>query len=405
MSTREGTSAGLAEGRSGGTEPSSGLYVSEGRTDLLLLSWNRARRGNLIAQAEQVYGDIDEVLREQGAVPLQERIFGSLAAAPCVALGRSRALARSDDRWAVAPTFIEGLPADGGEIGGIHIIAARAHGSSAPRVLVDNGVACGRTVETRSATFLGLTDVGRVVTRRLPMGAGEEVDATLGAMERLLAREGFSFADVPRTWFYLRDILEWYGPFNAVRNAAFRRMRLSPDGPPESAAIPASTGIGGCNTRGSFCALDAIAARPRADRPFEMRRLRNLRQNEATDYGSAFARGVALTSGDTRYLFISGTASIDEKGDTVHVGDFEAQVRRTIENVASLLTSAGSSLEAVCQATVFIKEAADCAAFAEIVRSTPLADAPLISVIADVCRDDLLFEIDATAIAHGRPSL
>jgi enamine deaminase RidA (YjgF/YER057c/UK114 family) len=129
-----------------------------------------------------------------------------------------------------------------------------------------------------------------------------------------------------------------------------------------------------------------------------MRRLHNRRQNEATEYGSAFARAIEVGIGDARYVFVSGTASIDDQGRTVHAGDFETQARYTLEAVQALLEGAGASLADVGQATAFLANPADGRALERIVARSGLRDVPLVTTVADVCRQDLLFEIDATAV-------
>jgi enamine deaminase RidA (YjgF/YER057c/UK114 family) len=67
--------------------------------------------------------------------------------------------------------------------------------------------------------------------------------------------------------------------------------------------------------------------------------------NEAYAYAkpSAFSRGMRIDLNGLVILLISGTASIDEQGVSVHVGDFRAQMRRTLENIAGLLASEGAS--------------------------------------------------------------
>jgi enamine deaminase RidA (YjgF/YER057c/UK114 family) len=254
----------------------------------------------------------------------------------------------------------------------------------------------GRLAECPSAVLLGLSDVGRRASGRLAPGPAEEAGVTIDAAVAVLEREGFSFRDVARTWFYLRDILDWYGPFNAVRNEAFRRMGLM--GSNGDGAIPASTGIEGRNARGGWCTLDLIAARARPGQPFEMERLHNRKQNEATEYGSAFARGMAVTLGDCRYYFVSGTASIDDHGATVHVGDFDTQTEYTLTAVSSLLEAAGAALPDVRQATAFLKNPCDRRSFERIADRAGLSTVPMVTTVADVCREDLLFEIDATAV-------
>ncbi len=232
----------------------------------------------------------------------------------------------------------------------------------------------GRVVETPAFRLLGLSDVGRRATGRLAPGPAEDAGAAIDAASELLAREGFSFRDVARTWFYLRDILDWYGPFNAVRNAAFRRMGLV--GPGGDGQIPASTGIEGRNPRGGWCTLDLLALAPRDGARVEMRRLHNRRQNEATEYGSAFARAMEVVLGDARYVFVSGTASIDDHGATVHVGDFETQTRYTLEAVEALLEGAGARLSDVGQATAFLANPCDGRAFERIVEPVGPARGP-----------------------------
>src|ERR1035438_4557713 len=69
--------------------------------------------------------------------------------------------------------------------------------------------------------------------------------------------------------------------------------------------------------------------------------------NEAYDYAkpSSFVRGMRLDLNGLAILLISGTASIDERGETVHVGDFRAQCRRTFQNITGLLEAEGRSEE------------------------------------------------------------
>jgi enamine deaminase RidA (YjgF/YER057c/UK114 family) len=366
------------------------LKASAAGGELTLVTWTGGGRA-VEPAAEEAYEAIVSLLRERGSVPVQERVFAELAAVPAAVRGRARAVGSAPE-WGVPPTCVEGAPVGRGGLAGIHVIAAR--GTSRP--LAEGDRVYGRVVETSAARVLGLSDVGRRASGRLAAGPAEDAAAAIDAAEDLLAREGFSFRDVVRTWFYLRDILDWYGPFNAVRTAAFRRMGLLEPG--GNGPIPASTGIEGRNPRGGWCTLDLLALRPRDGGRLKRRRLHNRKQNEATEYGSAFARATEVVLGDTRCVFVSGTAAIDDRGETVHVGDFETQVRHTLEAVRVLLEGAGAGLADVGQATAFLANPCDGRAFERIVERSELRKAPLVTTIADVCRRDLLFEIDATAI-------
>jgi enamine deaminase RidA (YjgF/YER057c/UK114 family) len=379
----------------------SGQLVSDvgAAGELTLLTWAAGDRSRPVgAQAEHAYLALDATLRRAGAVVLQERVFGNLAIASQVMQARSQTIGPGGDTWAVQPTFIEGAPI-GGDLAGVHVMAARARQG---RLVTEGSLVLGRVIETEHARLIGLGDVSRQGTSRGASSPAEDARAAIDAAERVLAREGFSFRDVVRTWYYLRDILAWYGPFNLARNAAFRRMGLIDPG--GDGAVPASTGIGGRGLGGGWCMLDLVAAQATAGGDLELTRLHNRKQNEATQYGSAFARGTALTLGGHRYLFVSGTASIDHRGATVHLGDFDAQTRQTIENIDALLEGAGATLGDVRQATVFLRDPADLERFAHIARQSGLDRVPPVIVAADACREDLLVEIDATAVvARGDP--
>jgi enamine deaminase RidA (YjgF/YER057c/UK114 family) len=366
--------------------PSASLVGSE----LTLVTWSGSARA-LETASEEAYAAIDSLLRERGSVPVQERVFAEREAGPALARGRARAVGSATE-WSVPPTCIEGAPVGRTGLAGIHVIGAR--GTARP--LVEGERTYGRVVETAEARILGLSDVGRRAAGRNAADPTEDAATTIEAAEHLLAREGFSFRDVARTWFYLRDILDWYGAFNTVRNTAFRRLGLA--GPDGDGQIPASTGIAGRNHGGGWCALDLMALRRRDGGPFEMTRLHNRKQNEATEYGSSFARAMEVALGDARYIFVSGTASIDEHGRTVHAGDFGAQARYTLEAVQALLEGAGASLADVAQATAFLANPSDEPSFERAAERSELRATPLVTTVADVCRADLLFEIDAVAV-------
>jgi enamine deaminase RidA (YjgF/YER057c/UK114 family) len=367
-----------------------GLRASSLGSELTLVTWSGPAR-DLEAAAEEAYAEIDSLLRARGALPVQERVFADAAAGPSLLRGRARATADAAE-WAVPPTCIEGAPVSGKGLAGIHVIAGRGRA----RLLTEGDRVYGRLVETAEARVLGLADVGRRAGGRLAAGPAEVAGAAIDAAEQLLAREGFGFRDVARTWFYLRDILDWYGAFNAVRNAAFERLGLV--GPGGDGQIPASTGIAGRNHGGGWCALDLLALQPRAGGRLSMKRLHNRKQNEATEYGSAFARAMEVGLGGARYVFVSGTAAIDERGRTRHVGDFEAQARYTLDAVAALLEGASGRLADIAQATAFLKNPKDAKALERVLEAAGLGGVPLVTALADVCRPELLFEIDATAV-------
>lgn len=128
--------------------------------------------------------------------------------------------------------------------------------------------------------------------------------------------------------------------------------------------------------------------------------------NEAYDYAkpSSFSRGVRVELAGTTLLLLSGTASVDENGCTVHAGDFHAQCLRTLRNLTRLLVSEGASWHDVVRTTCYLRDIErDYDAFNEI-RTLFLDHAgvdPLpasTAIQARICRSDLLVEIEAIAI-------
>ncbi|HTP86040.1 MAG TPA: Rid family hydrolase [Bryobacteraceae bacterium] len=126
--------------------------------------------------------------------------------------------------------------------------------------------------------------------------------------------------------------------------------------------------------------------------------------DEAPDYGSAFSRGLRLDIGNVVILLISGTASIDEQGNTVHVGDFRAQCRRTYHNITGLLAAEGATWKDIVRTTCYLRDIErDYAAFNDerttFFRAQGLDPLPASTGIqAILCRPELLIEIEAIAM-------
>jgi 2-iminobutanoate/2-iminopropanoate deaminase len=133
--------------------------------------------------------------------------------------------------------------------------------------------------------------------------------------------------------------------------------------------------------------------------------------NEAYDYGSAFSRGMRIDLKGLTILLISGTASIDEQGNTVHVGDLRAQVRRTFDNITALLASEGATWHDIVRTTCYLRDIErDYNAFNEertaFYKEQGLNPLPASTGIqAILCRPDLLVEIEAIAMfRHESPT-
>ena len=141
--------------------------------------------------------------------------------------------------------------------------------------------------------------------------------------------------------------------------------------------------------------------------PIEKRAITNLNVlNEAYDYArpSTFSRGMRIDLGNIVILLISGTASIDENGVSVHVGDFRAQCQRTFQNITGLLEAEGATWHDIVRTSCYLRDIErDYAAFNEertaFYQAQELDPVPASTGIqAILCRPELLIEIEAIAM-------
>lgn len=141
--------------------------------------------------------------------------------------------------------------------------------------------------------------------------------------------------------------------------------------------------------------------------PVQRRAITNLDVlNEAYSYTrpSSFSRGMRIDLNGLVILLISGTASIDEQGNSIHIGDFRAQTRRTFENIAALLESEGATWKDIVRTTCYLRDIErDYTAFNEE-RTSFYAEQGLdplpasTGIQAILCRPELLIEIEAIAM-------
>jgi enamine deaminase RidA (YjgF/YER057c/UK114 family) len=132
--------------------------------------------------------------------------------------------------------------------------------------------------------------------------------------------------------------------------------------------------------------------------------------NEAYAYAkpSSFSRGMRLDLNGLTILLISGTASIDEDGRSVHIGDFRAQTQRTFENITGLLKSEGATWKDIVRTSCYMRDIdRDYEAFNEE-RTRFFAEQGLdplpasTGIQAKLCRPELLIEIEAIAMFRTR---
>jgi enamine deaminase RidA (YjgF/YER057c/UK114 family) len=235
-------------------------------------------------------------------------------------------------------------------------------------------------------------------------GAGSKAlsEATISAYRdifELLERTGHRH--LVRVWNYLPEINrdvdgdERYRHFNTARQSAFRGA-----GRPTEVTVPAACALG--SPPGSPICIYFIAAR---EAPMM---IENPRQTSAYRYppkfGShspSFSRACMLRGSAGTSLFVSGTASIVGH-ETIHPGDVSAQTRETLANLRALLAEANRvareprySLDAL-KLKVYVRRPRDLDAIQSVLAASVRPSAPILYLQADVCRKDLLVEIEAT---------
>ncbi len=213
-----------------------------------------------------------------------------------------------------------------------------------------------------------------------------------------LLNEGCTLeANCVRTWFFVNDIDNHYAGVVKARNDVFVTQNLT-----DKTHFIASTGIGGrqANPR-VLSQMDAYAVTPLE--PGQVGYLYAADHlNRTSDYGVSFERGAYVDYGDRREVYISGTASIDNKGEIVHRGDIRRQCQRMWDNVGALLAEAGCDYGDVNAIVCYLRDPADY----EVVRrlfeekfgaGEGRQATPHLLVQAAVCRPGWLIEMECMA--------
>lgn len=216
--------------------------------------------------------------------------------------------------------------------------------------------------------------------------------AMLGDLALKLDDMGGSMLDnCLRTWLFVRDVDVNYAGVVSGRNELFALNGLSTD-----THFIASTGInGGHENPAVSVQMDSLSCI--GIKPAQVRQLHALTHlNPTSEYGVAFERGTAVDFGDRRHVFISGTASINNRGEVVHVGDIAGQTARMIENVGMLLADAGCGFGDVGHLIVYLRDIAD-KSEVEAIFNNRFPDIPHVLVHAPVCRPAWLIEMECMA--------
>lgn len=367
--------------------------------------------GSLEAQADDALKTIEAVIREEGtlgSIVHQVVFLGDYSQ-----LNEVRKIIRDFYGPEMpATTYVPQLPCEGG------LISIEALGVGRKKGDVDILRFSDELVLARHNN-ISWVHCANVVPQTSATATYDRAIDAFRRMQALLQRVDVRFDQVIRTWLYLGGIVDpegesqRYKELNRARADFYEGISFLRDRMPvqQGTAYPASTGIGADHRDVvmSCIALDTdrsdIIAMP----------LENPRQTPAFGYGChyspkspKFSRAMALSCGSYATLFISGTASITDS-ETRHEGDVEGQTHETLDNIEALIDGSNlrrhylpemsSSLDQLALARVYIKRKSDYPKVAAICRKR-MGDVPTIYAVADVCRPDLLVEIEGVAFAE-----
>ncbi len=233
-------------------------------------------------------------------------------------------------------------------------------------------------------------------TMGMTIGEGSSYSQTqtlLEDYEQLLEAGEMTLEDnCIRTWFFVRDVDTQYKGLVLARWENFAQHGLAPD-----THYIASTGIGGNPVDPkSIIQLGCYALK--GFKPEQQRYLYAASHlNRTAEYGVTFERGTLLQFGDRNHAIISGTASIDNKGEVMYVGDVEMQTRRMWENVGKLLEEADMTIDDAAHIIVYLRDGSDYETVSRMFREK-YPNIPTVFTLAPVCRPAWLIEMECVAI-------
>ena len=217
---------------------------------------------------------------------------------------------------------------------------------------------------------------------------------------QLLQEECTLEANCIRTWLFVNDVDLNYGGVVRARNQFFFTQGLT-----IHTHFIASTGIGGKQQNPNVLTqMDNYAiAGIQKDQIRYLYASTHL--NRTSDYGVSFERGTAVDYADRRHVFISGTASINNKGEVMYPKDVENQTRRMWDNVEALLAEAECTYDDVPMLIVYLRDVADYDLVSSLFAER-FPDKPIVIVHAPVCRTGWLVEMECMAVkAINNPAL
>lgn len=343
------------------------LHV-ESRGDMFAQQYHR------LSQAEAMLMDMDEL---QGAQVVFKRYFLSDSTNQQPLMGQSS--------QPCTISYIQQPPLDGSKV--------------ALWIYMQQGMDMEYHADEAGSTIASHNGYRHIWTMGLMDNQGDSHQQThslLTRYEELLEAQHANIAqNCIRTWFFVRDVDTQYHGLVVARRNYFDLIGLT-----SSTHYISSTGIGG-NPSDPKALVQLGSYALTGFLPQQQRYLyAPTHLNRTSDYGVTFERGTLIQYGDRDHAYISGTASIDNRGEVVHVGDIRLQTLRMWENVEKLLEEAGMTMENCAQIIVYLRDTADYATVRSMFAER-FPGIPTVITLAPVCRPTWLIEMECIAIRQA----
>jgi len=195
-----------------------------------------------------------------------------------------------------------------------------------------------------------------------------------------------------RTWIFVQNVDVNYAGVVKARNEVFVTQNLT-----DKTHFIASTGIAGRHANPKVLVqMDAYAVDGICEEQVHYL-YAPTHLNPTYEYGVSFERGTYIDYGDRRHVFISGTASINNKGEVMYSGDIRKQTFRMWENVETLLKEADCTFDHVGHLLVYLRDVADYAVVRDMFEKR-FPSIPKVYLLAPVCRPGWLVEMECMAV-------
>lgn len=349
-----------------------------------------------------LFSNLYRFLKGRKVKILLEKIYGLSSLREDAVVIRNRCINIMHENVAIPFTYIGGAPCIGGKIAGVQIIGVIQNDKKTKvNTIFFNEDPIGRLFETDDFKGIYLSGISglRKDDKTEKQSLSRQAEYIVKQCQDVFSKQGMTAENIVRTWIYFPRILHWYKRFNKIRARFFKEFGLISG---NKTYLPASTGIQGGGRPKEEIFLDMIAFIPKKKRVGSASIMRSNRQNEARKYGATFSRGVEVKTDNSSLLHISGTASINPKGETIYLHDEQGQIMETLVNIGALLGTKNARLKDIVLTAAYCKNKRTYEVFREVTKYLSLDEIPFIPVYADVCRGELLFEIDAIAVKqHG----